>query len=148
VENRTRRLVKRRSVYVYGVRFCTLLHRGNYIYRRSANGAERNKSFLLLKKNSESIKRANFCTVSPEKESIYGAYAMYECMYVWKTLYYTNTCTALTDTDTLTNRARHTDFPCKRRILNYGTENIFGNEHTDFCISTELRRSIPLDFVR
>jgi len=63
-------------------------------------------------------------------------------------MYYMNTCTALTDTDTLTNRARHTDFPCKRRILNYGTENIFGNEHTDFCISTELRRSIPLDFVR
>ena len=77
MENRTRRLVKRRSVYVYGVRFCTLLHRGNYIYRRSANGAERNKSFLLLKKNSESIKRANFCTVSPEKESIYGACVMY-----------------------------------------------------------------------
>jgi hypothetical protein len=44
--------------------------------------AERNKSFRLLKRRSESIKRADFCTVSPEKKSIYGAYAMYVCMYV------------------------------------------------------------------
>ena len=34
VENRTRRLVKRRSVYVYGVRFCTVLHRTNSICRQ------------------------------------------------------------------------------------------------------------------
>ena len=31
-------------------------------------------------------------------------------------LHYKNTCTALTDIDTLTNRARHTDLLCKRRI--------------------------------
>ncbi len=68
-------------------------------------------------------------------------------------MYYMNACTAhlllsrgRVDTDTRfrpyddecdrtfvwTNRARHTDFLCKRRILNYGTENISRNKHTDF----------------
>jgi hypothetical protein len=30
------------------------------------------------------------------------------------------------------NRTKHTDSSCKRRILDYGTENISRNEHTDF----------------
>jgi hypothetical protein len=73
---------------------------------------------FVRKKGTRNIKHTSAVQkqFSLEKKSIYGAYAMYECMYVWKTLYYMKTCTALTDTDTLTNRARHTDFPCKRRI--------------------------------